>query len=208
MSRLRLVPIVEGHGEVAAVRILLERTWIELLGQEEYLEVLQPIRRPRTKLDNREELRRAVHLGKLKLFQNPSPEEPGVRFLVLLLLDLDPHEGPPCDLAPDLAEWMREDHGDVDTACVLANREYETWFVAAAESLGLATHGDVPDDPEVARSGKKWVQDRMQEGRYSETVDQPALTRRMDLELCRRRSPSFDKLCRELESRRATVRTD
>jgi predicted ATPase len=37
--------------------------------------------------------------------------------------------------------------------------------------------------------------------KYSETIDQPAMTADMDLSLCRRRSPSFDKLCRELEKR-------
>lgn len=33
------------------------------------------------------------------------------------------------------------------------------------------------------------------------TVDQPAMTSHMDLHLARERSPSFDKLCRELERR-------
>ena len=47
-----------------------------------------------------------------------------------------------------------------------------------------------------------WVADRFK-GHYSETVDQPALTAKMDLDLCRERSPSFDKLCRELGSQLA-----
>jgi hypothetical protein len=36
---------------------------------------------------------------------------------------------------------------------------------------------------------------------YAETVDQPRLTAAMDLQMCRERSKSFDKLCRELEKR-------
>lgn len=197
MSQLRVVPIVEGHGEVAAVRILLQRIWTELL-QGEYLAVEQPIRQSRNRLDDRDELKRAVQLAKLKLDAADDSIERG---FILLLIDLDPFSGPPCKLAPSLTEWMNEDHGDVDTACVLANLEYETWFVAAAESLRLADTDDVPDEPERARSGKKWVRDRMQDRRYSETVDQPALTEQMDLRLARSRSPSFDKLCRELEAR-------
>ena len=37
--------------------------------------------------------------------------------------------------------------------------------------------------------------------KYSETVDQPAMTRAMNLAQCRLRSPSFDKLCRDLQGR-------
>ena len=33
MSRLRVAPIVEGHGESYCIRILLERVWGELLGE-------------------------------------------------------------------------------------------------------------------------------------------------------------------------------
>ena len=91
-------------------------------------------------------------------------------------------------------------------ACILANVEYETWFVAAAESL--RDFLDFPADatnlqaPEKARSGKGWVQRHFKGPKYSQTLDQPRLTARMDLGLCRARSPSFDKLCRELEARR------
>jgi hypothetical protein len=60
----------------------------------------------------------------------------------------------------------------------------------------------IPEDPEGQRAGKAWVQKRYRGVKYSETVDQPAMTMRMDLSLCRSRSPSFDKLCRELEKRK------
>jgi len=66
--------------------------------------------------------------------------------------------------------------------------------------------------PEIEASstirGKKWLQDRMplrhdqrRRQSYKETVDQIKLTNKLDLALCRRNSPSFDKLCRELEKR-------
>ena len=85
--------------------------------------------------------------------------------------------------------------------------EYETWFVAAADSLrerlSLAADEQVPENPEESRTGKGWIQRhfRRKDQSYSPTVDQPSLTTKMDLTLCRRRSPSFDKLCRELEKR-------
>jgi hypothetical protein len=90
-------------------------------------------------------------------------------------------------------------------ACVLANVEYETWFAAAAESL--TKYLDLPagftasESPEDARHGKAWVKHYFRGTKYSETQDQPGMTAAMDLALCRRRSPSFDKLCRELEQR-------
>ena len=61
MSRLSIAPIVEGHGEDFAVRLLLQRTWMELLGGE-YAEVHRPIRRSRGKLlrADSEDLEKAV----------------------------------------------------------------------------------------------------------------------------------------------------
>lgn len=196
MNTLRIIPIVEGHGELDAVRILLTRTVQELLGGP-YPLVLAPIRQPRSKLIAKPgELERAVSLGALKLRQRSSEFERG---LVLLLLDAD--DDRPCELAPRLLARMRRE--DVETACVLANPEYETWFVAAAPSLSryLLLDEAPADDPEARRLKKGWIERRFIGGVYSPPVDQPRLTAAMDLALCRKTSPSFDKLCRELEMR-------
>lgn len=195
----RIAPIVEGHGEVEAVRLLLDRVWIEVLGGTG-LQVLKPIRQPRLRLPAADHLLKAVELALLKL--------EGKGGLVLLLLDNDPATEPPCALAPTFLNTVRERRSDADFACVLANPEYETWFVAAAESLADRESDlpPVPEDPEGRGMKKAWVKKHLRSN-YSETVDQPALTARMDLSLCRRRSPSFDKLCRELEAyyRRCTA---
>jgi len=86
---------------------------------------------------------------------------------------------------------------------VLAVVEYETWFVASASSLQEYLHiegtEDIPEHPELRNCGKKWIEDRFSGMRYNPRVDQPKLTAKMDLRLCRERSPSFDRLCRELE---------
>jgi len=198
MSRLRIAPIVEGHGEDNAIRILLQRIWIELLGAD-WVEVIRPIRIDRSKIVQPRELARAVDLATRKLRSRESPDPA----MVLILLDAD--ESAPCRLGPDLLEKARAHRSDVDLSCVIANVEYETWFVAAAESLSeyLALSSDevVPTRPEEHRLRKGWVQQRFTGVKYSETVDQPAMTSRMDLRLTRERSPSFDKLCRELERR-------
>lgn len=198
MRKLQVLPIVEGHGEERAVRILLERLAQELRAGS-FVEILHPIRQPRTRLVKERHLQRSVELAAVKLRQRT---EDGVPQLILLLLDAE--EDPACTLAPQLLAWMRQSRSDFDCACVLAVHEYETWFVAAAESLGehLDLEGETPPpDPEQERLRKAWIKKRFRGVSYSETIDQPAMTAQMDLKLCRERAPSFDKLCRELEQR-------
>ena len=198
MSRLRVLPIVEGHGEDNSIRILLQRIWGEMLGGE-YVEVLKPIRGKRHQLVKAVELGKALNLAVLKL-RDPRRQTPS---MILVLLDADSDF--PCILGPSLLALAREIRADADVSCVIANIEYETWFVAAAESLNeyldLSDDSAIPGDPERARHGKGWIQKKFLGPSYSETIDQPAMTQAMDLALCRQRSPSFDKLCRELEAR-------
>lgn len=196
MSRIRVAPIVEGYGEVAAFPILLRRIGEELLGVE-YVEVLKPVRQPKSKLLKPEETKRAVKLAASKLANAPLADE---SLLVLLLLDAD--KDPACTCGPQLMLWMQEGRLGVRMACVLAVMEYETWFVAAAESLSEYLQFSVkelPDNPEELRLGKGWIKKHYINSKYSETLDQPRMTAAMDLHKCRQRSPSFDKLCRELE---------
>lgn len=131
-----------------------------------------------------------------------SATEPAMPSLVLLLFDTDPDRRPPCVVAPELLRRVGAGRPDLDIACVLAHPEWESWFVAAAASLGdyLDLPAVLPEDPETSRAAKGWIK-RHFRGHYSETVDQPKLTARMDLRVCRERSPSFDKLCREIEKR-------
>lgn len=192
--RLRVAPIVEGHGEVQAMRVLLQRIGAELLGGV-YIDVLQPFRCSRSKIVQKQELERVVLLESMKL-RASSDGTPG---LILVLLDAD--EDLPCRLGPELLARATLAGGSQDISCVIANVEYETWFVAAAESLGeffSASPEDIPQNPEERRAGKGWVQRFFRGPKYSETVDQPRMTAAMDLALCRARSPSFDKLCRDL----------
>jgi hypothetical protein len=121
--------------------------------------------------------------------------------LILILFDAD--KECPRDIGPSTTALATTARKDKNIACVVANVEFETWFVAGAESLveflDLSRDADPPSDPETARHGKGWVEKRFKGVKYSETVDQPKLTAKLDLQLTRRRSPSFDKLCREVE---------
>ena len=123
--------------------------------------------------------------------------------MVLVLVDAE--DDLACALGPDLLKRARICRPDADVACIIANRCYETWFVAAASSLSkyldLTNDAVLPESPELTGQRKGWIAQRIRGTKYSETADMPRLTAAMDLNLCRSRSPSFDKLCRELEAR-------
>lgn len=200
-GRLRVAPIVEGHGEYDAVPILLRRIWHELLGGS-HIDVLRPIRVSKSKIVRGNphgttprvataEISRAAELARRKIRACAE----SMPFLILILLDAD--SDCPAQLAPQLLGAL----GSPDVACVIANVEFETWFVASAETLGdyLTVDESPPADPEKQRCGKAWIERRFRGQRYSERVDQPRITARISLAACRANSPSFDKLCRELE---------
>lgn len=196
MSHTAVVPIVEGHGDALSVGILIRRLWSEFL-QGDSVDVLKAIRRPRSKLVQEDELKRAVRLASSKLRLRGCD-----RSLIVLMADAD--EDAPCLLGPELFRWANEVDAATDVICVLPNPEYETWFIGAAESLGryLDLESALPaPNPEQRRLGKAWIQRAFRETKYSETVDQPRLTASMDLRVCRANCPSFDRLVRKLERR-------
>lgn len=58
-----------------------------------------------------------------------------------------------------------------------------------------------PGDPEKIRGAKEWLGQRKTDGRpYKPTVDQGPLTSAFDMALARAGSPSFGKLCRDVQS--------
>lgn len=212
MNRLCVAPIIEGHGEVEAVGVLLRRVAAEMASAT--IQVVKPFRLPKGKLlpgktgarrVDGQELRRALDTASTLLKYADS----SARKFAMLICDAD--EDLACEIAPRILAEARVVRADLDLACVIANREYETWFIAAAESLAkhLAVRpGDeaIMSDPEGRQShtgarGEKWVSDRFRGPSYQKTVDQAKLTGAMDLTLCRARSPSFDKLCREVQRR-------
>jgi Domain of unknown function (DUF4276) len=187
-----IAAIVEGQGEVAAVPVLLGR----LLGEiapGRYIGVPRPYRISRGSLLAPNGLERAVAaIG----------EQGGPRTGVLVLLDAD--DDCPYELAPALLARARDARKDRPASVVLAKREFEAWFLAAAPSLrgrrGLPADLPLPDDPEQPRDCKGWLSRHRTDRRgYKPTADQAALAAVVDLRLARANSPSFDKLWRDVE---------
>ncbi len=183
--------VVEGHGDGESVGLLVRR----LAGQVQpglVPSVPSPLRVPKDRLVRASELERTVDLAARKVTGQGG---------VLVLIDAD--ADPPCTLGPDLQRRAQAARPDVPVTVVLAKWEYESWFLAAAESLaghrGLVGGLTTPPNPEEVRGAKEWLSDRM-EGtrRYKETLDQPGLTAVFDIASARPRSDSFDKCCREI----------
>jgi len=187
---IRIAPIVEGHGEGDAVRILVSRI-AHHCGITEPITIERPIRCPRSTLLRSGQLEKAVELAARRVAPDGA---------VLILIDSD--DDCPAELAPQLLGRARQARYDLSLSVVLAKREYEAWFLAAAESIrgcrGLANNMTSPPDPEQVRGAKEWLARHMVAGHsYSATIDQPALTFLFDLDAARR-APSFDKCYRDV----------
>ena len=182
--------IVEGHGEVAAVPVLLRRIAAEV-DPALAVHVPPPLRVPRARLVKTGELERSVELLARQL---------GGQGAILVIVDSD--DDCPAQLGPALLERISSTRSDMACAAVLAKTEFEAWFLAAAHSLrgerGLSKDLGPPADPENIRGAKEWLSKRMEGSRaYSETLDQPALAARFDL-VQARSAPSFHKCCRDV----------
>lgn len=184
----KLVTIVEGDGEVGAVPILLRR--LAKMHQRYDVEILPPIRVRRDKfLRKDDEFSRMLRLADAKA-------QGGT---ILILLDADDD----CPVALSREVQLRAANliRTARLVVVFANREFESWLLAAAESIagrrGLRTDLIAPSDVEQIRNAKGWLSEHIAQGRYHEVTDQPALTAVFDLDLALERSRSFRKLVKE-----------
>jgi hypothetical protein len=193
MPSLPIACIVEGHGEVEAVPILVRRVAARV-DPTFSIQVRRPLRITRSQLVRPKELERAIELA---------ARQAGKQGGILVLIDSD--DDCPAELGPQLLARARRARGDLPIGLVLAKREFEGWLLASAESLrgkrGLPDDLLPPPDPEAIRGAKEWIARHMVGGTtYSETLDQPALTAAFDLDQAAARSDSFEKCLREITS--------
>ncbi|MGD9584127.1 MAG: DUF4276 family protein [Lysobacterales bacterium] len=191
---MKIACIVEGDGEVAALPILLRRM-AEWRSPGEHVEVPTPIRVRRDRFLNRDdEFRRYLMLAACKC---------GEDGWILVLLDAD--DDCPATSGALILQRARNQVPHRSLAVVLAKREFEAWFIAAASSLsGRRGFNFDPHDsiePESPRDAKGWIRARISGGHYGEMTDQPAFAALMDLQQAHARSRSFRKLCSEWDRR-------
>lgn len=190
---IQIASIVEGHGEVTALPVLLRRLneWHPGRG---YAYPLPPIRVDRDRFLNREdEFRKQLLLAAAKC---------GEQGWILVVLDAD--DDCPATLAVEVCQRAKQHVPHQRLSVVLVKREYEAWFIAASRSLdgcrGFHCPDKIPADAEMPRDAKGWLRQHMTSGAYSEVRDQPAFTTHFDLQQAFDNSRSFRKLCKEWQS--------
>jgi len=155
--------------------------------------VLSPFRVPASRLSKAGELERTIILAANKLQGRGG---------IVVINDCD--DGCPAQDGPALLGRAKIARNDLPISVILAKREFEAWFLAAAESLrnkrGLPNNLVPPENPESIRGAKEWLGDKMSVGgSYKETTDQPAFTAVFDMNAARA-ADSFDKCYREIRN--------
>jgi hypothetical protein len=192
MSSCLVVPIVEGHGEVEAVPLLIRRIFGEF--RTDVYPIVNPPSRVKAGsfINDTEYFNKYVALAAAKAAQGDGS--------VLILLDCE--DDCPGLLGPRLLADAQAVRADISYTVVLAYREYETWFLAAATSLrgcaGLPDQLTPPTNPESVRGAKEWLGQHMPNS-YDPIIHQVKMTAHFDL-LQAQVVPSFDRLIDKLKA--------
>jgi hypothetical protein len=162
-----LAAIVEGYGDVDAVRVLVQRLAPEFI-------IARPVRQGRGKLVKREGLKHAVNIAAANITDAGA---------VLVLFDAD--DDCAKELGARLEQWLAQDFPHIFCRVVLAVREFEAWIVGGDPEYGVS-------DPDLTGNLEGRIKDR--HGTYKKTVDQPGHISRSDLDRLHANSRSFRRL--------------
>lgn len=192
----KIVPIVEGQGEVEAVPALL----LKLLWEMNRHDV--QVGSPR----NAHGCGNLTSPGGLEKFIQHCWKERDCG-AILVLMDAD--EECPLEIARGFSERVQAMGAKHPVVTVIAKCEYEAWFLASLEKIageelqgraGLPAELMYPGDVEARVGVKGWLSQQFPEGRiYKETLDQKPMTERLDTALARERSRSFRRLWHAVE---------
>ena len=192
----KIVPIVEGFGEIEAVPALLWKLLVEMGRYDIQIEAAQ----------NAHGCRNLTIPGGVEKFVANAWTK---RDCGAVLILMDAEEQCAMQLAADFSQRIFKMGVQFPVVTVIAKCEYEAWFLASLETIsgkdfdrrpGLPKDLSYPDDVEARVGVKGWITRQLPEGRiYKETLDQVAMTRLIDLEKARQRSRSFRRLCHALE---------
>ena len=205
MNRRKIIPIVEGHGEERAVPELLKR-WLRYRRLQQYFDV--PAYAINTKGCGKLKApyNKERHLGIEHYISAAMNGEPAA---ILILLDADDecrNRRAGDGLGPELLARAKAVVPHIPIAVVVANPEYEAWFLASLTKIRsaglLPNHSQrIPGElrPEAHRGCKELIGDLMC-CVYEETVHQRILTQALTFSpRAQYRSPSYGKLLRDLE---------
>lgn len=205
MNSFKIVPVVEGNGEERAVPIILNN-WFK---RRRFFNFTTP------------DLAVRAHQASLLCDYDPARERGIEHYLnlamrgrpdaILVIFDADDEciarQGtqPYRPLGPELLQRARNHLPHVPVSVVVANREFEAWYLAAYRRLKSRGHfhRDVKFPPgfdvESPRDCKGQVSTFLRR-KYSETADQKVMANHLGFgSYMSRYSPSFKKLLKDLE---------
>jgi len=169
--------VVEGPGEFEALPLLL-RNWRRRQGD------FRDLLGPPVSCNGRS---KALMAGGIEGKVSIATARPGCRAVLVVL---DSEGDPVCQRGPDLLVRSRTSGRGKPVAVALADRQYEAWLMASAETLGLEGLVYSPTrDPESAL-----VAALRPHNKYVKTKWQARLTDRIDFDLAIPRSPSLRRL--------------
>ena len=180
---MRIQPVVEGHGEIEAVPILLRRLLFEARIYD--VEVGVPVRRRRSQLATEEGLTTSIAMAR---------DQPNCA-AILVLFDGD--DDCPAQLGPTAQRWANAAARDVPCAVCIAHREYESWFLATLDSLRhpeIRVDAGAHPQPEVPRDAKGEMSRQMLGRGYKPMTHQAKFSALFCLSDACKRSRSFRKL--------------
>jgi len=173
VTGITIASVVEGHGEVEAVPILLRRIAGEIHGR---FDVATPKshRAKRSRIWQTDDWTRAVRMQSLRVTGSGG---------VLVVVDADD------DCAVEMSRKLAEHCDPARLEVAVAVREFEAWFLAGAESL--RSHRLVRDDAEYegdpeTKSGAKEALESLMYEPYRETLHQAAFASLLDLAAAQR----------------------
>lgn len=179
-DRTVIATIVEGHGEVRALPVLIRKIAAEEFGRWD-VDLPQPHRLKRTQMTLRAELHRAALVQRERVVSRGG---------VLVVADADD------DCPVTLADQLRDAVRPVPIEIAIAAREFESWFLTSIDSLrghpSVRDDATFPDEPDDPHGGKGALAARMTES-YKETLHQPKFAALLDPKLAKR-SRSFRHL--------------
>ena len=186
MTSRRVLPIVEGHGDAAALPTLIRR-----IAQEQGIYDLK-ILRPHVRGDY-------PKLGARLQDYLLAAHEEGAPALWVLDYDCKACNNVERDLE-DLRRKSQALAPQLMIRFAFIVKEYESLFLtneAATRKVLKHIPAEItfPDEPEGIRGAKEWLSKALPKGlAYKETIHQEKISAHLDLPLLRQRSPSFQRL--------------
>ena len=191
----RIVPIVEGHGEIEAAPLLIRRVLQERFNEYGFqVSRVKRLKRHRIQSD----LPKMLHLAALDAIDGA----------IIVLVDADR-----CcaqELAAEMSQIAEEQNLYCPVAIVCPNAEFEAWFIASIDTMRgepigrreaiVESSANCPANVEDIRDAKGWLSEHMLGNMvYKPTQDQAPLAAMIDIELASNRSRSFKRLCHAVE---------